>query len=188
MLPLLIGLAALAAPAPPTLDAATRARLDQGEIVLRQAADSSQVTALVHFPGPPARVWDIIADPVHLKASSGAVQTLEVYCDRVRPDGQREQCLGYVIKVAFMEVEYNVIRVYDLDQGVMTWTLDRSRDNDIVDTTGTFTTWPEADGGTLFSYQVNLDSGRSVPEFIARELREASVKKFLTYVQRVSAP
>ena len=98
----------------------------------------------------------------------------------------REQGLSYVVKIAFSVVHYNVLRRYDLAQGCMTWVLDNRRDNDIAATTGTFCTWPIDSGRTLFSYDAQIDTGRSLPGWIQDELTEAGTRRFLAYLQRVA--
>lgn len=180
---LLIGPAA-AAPRP-TVTATEQAALDAGEVVVRPS-EGLTARALVEIAAPPPVVWKIIADPTHLRASSKTVRELTVHQDGVRSDGIREQRLGYVIKVAFTTVRYNVVREYGADGTWMRWTLDDSRENDIVSTEGSFRTWPTADGGTLFAYEVTADSGRSIPSFIREELTESSVKRFLHYLQETA--
>lgn len=179
--------AVLAAPPPlPALDAATWTLLDAGEIVMLPDERGAATRALVKIAAPPERVWDVVSDPAHIRSSTRSVKRLDVHMDTLRPDGVREQRLGYVLKVAFSEVQYNVIRLYDTDAGTMTWTLDDSRDNDILATTGSFTLNATADGGTLFSYEARLDSGHSLPRWIVNELTESSLKRFLVYVQDVA--
>lgn len=188
MLPLLLLAAALAAsPAlRPAVDPATQARLDAGEIVMLAPTATATARALVEIDAAPSRVWQVISDPAHLRASTRTVQTLTVHSDQTGPDGVREQRLGYVIKVGLGHVRYNVIRRYDLAQGRMTFTLDPTRDNDIAATEGLWTLHPTADGGTLFVYEARLDSGRPIPAFIQDELTEQSLKRFLSYVQQVA--
>ncbi len=184
---LLLLLTAFAAPAMPTLDAETRALLAQGEVVVLPAAPGSTAArALVRIDSTPDRVWKILSDPQHLQASSRSVKSLTLYKDEVRPDGKREQRLAYVLKVALSEVRYNVVRVYDIDQGRMTWTLDPDRDNDLVATDGSFTIWKDGDG-ILFGYEATVDSGRNVPQWILDELTQASLKRFMRYVQEAAA-
>lgn len=177
---------AAALAAPPPLDSATQASLDAGGIVMMPADAGATARAMVKIQATPDRVWQVISDPVHIRSSTRSVKQLVVHQDQVRADGKREQHLGYTLKVAFTEVHYNVIRVYDFDAGHMTWTLDDSRDNDIVATDGRFALSPTADGGTLFVYEVRLDSGRKLPSWLQDELTESSLKRFLIYVQDVA--
>jgi len=190
VLVLLLTLAAPAAPplvSRPPVSASDQARLDAGEIVmLPSAADRGGARALVEIAASPTRVWQIVADPVHLQASSRSVRSLQVYRDQTDTAGIREQGLAYVVKVAFSDVHYNVLRRYDLAAGRMTWVLDNDRANDIAATTGTFSTWPTDDGGTLFSYDARVDTGHAMPAWIQDELTEAGLKRFLGYLQRVA--
>ncbi|NOY27162.1 MAG: hypothetical protein GXP62_14940 [Oligoflexia bacterium] len=183
---LMLGAALAASPPPPALDLATQSLLDAGEIVMVSDPGDGATRAMVEIAAPPGRVWEVVSDPDHIRRSTRSVKRLDVHMDTLRVDGIREQRLGYVLKVAFSEVQYNVIRLYDLDASTMTWTLDDSRDNDIVATTGRFTLYPTADGGTLFSYEARLDSGHRLPRWIVNELTESSLKRFLVYVQDVA--
>lgn len=177
---------ATALAAPPTLDPGTQASLDAGQIVMLPPSATATARALVEIDAAPPRVWEVISDPAHLRASTRSVKTLTVHSDQTAADGVREQRLGYVLKVGLSEVRYNVIRRYDLANSKMTWTLDPTRENDIAATDGLWTLHPTADGDTLFVYEARLDSGRAIPAFIQEELTEQSLKRFLSYVQQVA--
>ena len=184
VLPFLFLATALAAA--PTLDPGTQSLLDAGEIVMLSPSATATARAAVEIDASPGRVWQVISDPVHLRASTRSVKTLTVHSDQTGADGVREQKLGYVLKVGLGEVRYNVIRRYDLARNRMTWTLDTTRENDIAATEGLWTLHPTGDGDTLFLYEARLDSGRAIPAFIQDELTEQSLKRFLSYVQQVA--
>lgn len=169
-----------------SVDPALRPALEQGQVLLLPRSGET-VRAMALVPAAPARIWEIVSDPAHLRASSPSVRELMVRQDAPGPDGLRTQRLGYRVKVGLGEVRYNVVRVYDPAKGEMRWSLDPSEQNDIKATDGRFVLRPDESGQTLFQYELRVDTGKPVPGFIQAELSEAGIKSFLQYVQRVAA-
>lgn len=180
----LVLLAAPARGADPGLTAEQRAALDQGEILVVASAGQGMASqAWARIDAEPTAIWDLVSDPEHLRASSGSIKELVVNGERTLADGRVEQRLGYVIQAGFTDIRYSVIRVYDRAANRMSWTLDPAFDSDIQATNGVFTLYPQPDGSTLFRYQIAVDSGRSVPEWIQQHLTTSGIKRFLRYVQ-----
>lgn len=175
---LLLGLALASTP-----DPTTRAALDAGEVVIlpRQAGT---VRAMARVQATPEVIWRIVSDPVHIRASSSTVKELLVHSDGPGTNGLRTQLLGYTVKAGWSEVRYNVIRIYNPAAGEMRWSLDSSRENDILATDGRFALSADPAGGTLFTYELRVELGKTVPAWIQAELTESGIKRFLEYVQQ----
>jgi len=70
------------------------------------------------------------------------------------------------LRILLNKVQYYVIHTYDEKAGTLSWRLDKSKKNDINDTTGSWTIKPYGQNRTLIDYSVTVDSGMPIPKFI----------------------
>lgn len=146
--------------------------LQAGEVVLVEQeykrdseATKGQWIALGIIDAPPEAVWEHMADVESHPEFMPRVDRAEVYLEKENRRGVRE-----VVKVLWKEYVYHVLQEYDRGALRMTWTLDKSKENDIKETRGGWTLRPYEDGKTLAAYQLYVDTGRLVPGPLERWL------------------
>lgn len=143
----------------------------------------AMVTGIIEIGATPEAIWAILVSNDHIVASSGSIKSVTTYHD-VTTDGVRDLRLAFVMKVGWSEIRFHSHRTQHMAEQYMTWELDRSRENDIESTSGSYSTWPaSARGRTRFLYEARIDAGKRVPGWMEEELTESSLKKFLVYVQ-----
>lgn len=70
------------------------------------------------------------------------------------------------VRVAFKSFTYHFIEKHDKEGGVLTWRLDKTKENSIRDTEGSWVVRPHGDGRCIVMYTLSVDSGTSFPKFI----------------------
>jgi len=154
----------------------------QGKVVTRQIGDARSAStvqttneASAIIPYPPAQVWSVVTDfesrPRYVPGAKEA--------HIVRREGNR-LWIDEHLRIFFINVRFTVISTLDPEQGSVTWVLDHSAQNDIADTTGSWTVVPLKDGiETLVRYRTWIDSGRSVPRLAEEFLTKRSLPKIV---------
>jgi ribosome-associated toxin RatA of RatAB toxin-antitoxin module len=130
---------------------------------------SVQTSAII--PRTPAQVWSVLVDfdsrpefTPGLKES----HTRKVEGERVWLDER--------VRVWWINVRYHIIDTLEPDRGVISWVLDKSRDNDIKDSFGSWQLVPLPPGPqTLVRYRAHIDTGQPVPGFIETFLVKRSL-------------
>jgi carbon monoxide dehydrogenase subunit G len=188
LLVLLPSLASAAKPTLPALTADDEAKLAAGKLVLRtaHAADgegSGTITGVIDIDATPAEVWRILLDFEDIPNSSAAVKEATRYRDEAAGAG-RAIDMAYMLKVAWVEIRYHVHHDYFAGEQYLLWNLDRGKSNDIVDTTGSFSTWPGSGGRTRFLYRTAINTGRNIPKWVEEDLSESSLKSYIRYVKK----
>ncbi len=165
--------------------------LMQGKVVTSKREGSrsrggvqSSFEASAIIPYPPAQVWSVVTDFESRPKFVPGAKAVRI----LRSEGNRlwvEQHL----RILLVHVRFVVISTVEPELGSVTWILDRTADNDIADTTGSWTVLPLRDGlETLVRYRTRIDSGRSVPRFVEDFLAKRSLPKIVdgmrTEVQR----
>jgi uncharacterized protein YndB with AHSA1/START domain len=72
--------------------------------------------------------------------------------------------LAFEIKVLFMKLKYSVIRVEDPKKFTVDWSLDKTKESDIKDTSGTWKIEPYGENESLLIYIVKADPGMAMPK------------------------
>jgi hypothetical protein len=191
LLAILILLPSLALAAKPTLPKLTEkeeAKLVEGKLILHTAhasdgEGSGTITGVIDIDATPAAVWKILLDFEDIPNSSAAVKEATRYRDEPAGAGQAID-MAYMLKVAWVEIRYNVHHDYFAGEQYLVWNLDKSKSNDIVDTTGSFSTWPGSNGRTRFLYRTSINTGRSIPKWVEEDLSESSLKSYIKYVKK----
>lgn len=70
------------------------------------------------------------------------------------------------IRVAFKSFTYHFIETHDKEGGVLTWRLDKSKENSIRDTEGSWVVRPHGENRCIVMYTLSVDSGTSFPKFV----------------------
>lgn len=188
LLVLLPSLALAAKPTMPSLSEKDVAKLEDGKLVLRTARSADQegsgtITGIIDIEATPAEVWKILLDFEDIPNSSAAMKEAKRYRDEPAGAG-RAIDMAYMLKVAWMEIRYSVHHDYFASEQYLRWNLDKKKENDIVDTTGSFSTFPGSNGRTRFLYNTSINTGRSIPKWVEEDLSESSLKSYIKYVKK----
>lgn len=136
------------------------------------SADTVAVS-LVHRP--PSEVWAVLTDFEHWPEFMPLLRATHI-------DRREGSKLWVEQKFSVLLYPMRHTTVYDLapDDGRLTWQLDQNAPHDIAASEGHWTL-TAVDGGkaTLIRYQARMSSGRAVPEFVERMLRERSLSQML---------
>jgi len=172
-------------PAFPTLTEKEEARLQAGKLVMTtQVADGSgAVTGIIEIDATPAQIWKILVNFEGLPESTPNIKEVDRYTDK-KEGAKRLIDIGYMLKVAWVEIRYWVHHDYFPEQQYLVWMLDAAKPNEIAATTGSFSTWPgSAPGKTRYLYITSVDTGRSIPDWVEEDLTESSLKKYMKFVK-----
>lgn len=142
------------------------------------AEDNVQSSAIL--PYPPAQVWSVITDAEARSRIIPGVKAVRM----VRQDGNRVW-VAYHLRFFLVNIRYQVINTLDPERGTISWTLDKSAEHDIADTTGAWQVAPLPSGeGTLVRYRAWIDTGHPVPGFLADFFTRRSLPKVLEGLRR----
>lgn len=154
--------------------------LMQGKVVTTTLSDArsaggvqSTNQASVLIPYPPAQVWSVVTDFESRPQYVPGAKSVQI----LRREGNRLWIAEH-LRILLINVRFVVISTVEPEQGSVNWVLDHSAENDIADTTGSWTVVPLQDGQeTLVRYRTSIDSGRSVPRVIEDYLTQRSLPK-----------
>jgi len=182
---------AVAAPAVPSLSQRQVEAVRQGRVVLvtrREPGDEGKanITGVVEIRASHEKVWPLLLDPRHSIASSKAVKRVDVTSDTTS-GAERVMMLSWHLKVALSTWVYHTRRVYHASERTMSWTLDRSKPNDIAWTEGSYSTHDApTPGAVTLVYRSKIDTGKAIPQWLEEDLTESSLKKYMQYVKKVA--
>jgi ribosome-associated toxin RatA of RatAB toxin-antitoxin module len=149
------------------LNPADLAKIESGEIILesRTFQDAQGRTrggglAIGYIKTGKDKIIDTILKYEDYPQFMPHVKSAEVY---TRTDAQVD--VNFKIEVAFVKLSYYLTHKVDRANGVITWTLDKTKKNDIAGTDGFWGLKPYKDG-TIVYYTVSVDTGRAVPKTI----------------------
>lgn len=143
-------------------------RLEQGKVVVfkkgsKDAQGNSlgkgQVMMLVNKPRD--EVLKYIRDHDAWPEFMPHLVKIEEYYKKDNEVGVKE-----TLRILFKKIQYYILQTYDEKAGTLTWRLDKSKKNDIKDTTGSWTIKPYGKDRCLIDYSVVVDSGIPIPKFI----------------------
>ena len=143
-------------------------RLDRGELVVYKKGGKNEDGSsrafgrvLATINRPKDDIWQLlINDEEHLKFQPHLV-SVERYETQEGDAGIKQ-----TVRVAFKSFTYHFIEKHDKEGGVLTWRLDKSKENSIRDTEGSWVVRPHGDGRCIVMYTLAVDSGTSFPKFI----------------------
>jgi uncharacterized protein YndB with AHSA1/START domain len=162
------------------------AAMQRGEVVSSHQDTSAStesenqlIEASAIVPRPPALVWSVITDFDGRPKFMGNVKAAHV----VRTEGNRVW-VSEKLKVWGVNIDYNIIGTLDTPHGVFNWVLDKSKDNDVAESVGSWQLYPLDDGQrTLLQYRSHLDTGRAIPGFIESFLTRRSLPEIVENVR-----
>lgn len=163
--------------------------LTSGEIVTSRADEvqpdrsvRSRLESSAIIAAPVDLVWSVVTD---MEARSKFIPG--VHAKVVRTDGHRLWVRERLHFLAW-NINYQTIDELQPEQGLATWTLDRSMPHDVADTNGSWRVASLAPQMTLVQYRAWIDTGRPVPRFLADFFAKRALPKVVgglrTEVQR----
>jgi len=168
-------------PARTTLTAAEEATLQSGQPVYRQIRLESggRGVAIFDIKASEEKVWSILTAYAKYPQWIDQLKECEVY---KRDSGHL--FVRFKLGMSALGAEYYVDHTFSPDKGMLTWTLDYSRESDLNDSTGYWLVYPSGrDGVTRVEYTVDLRVG-SLPGFIEDMLATKGIKDATTWVKR----
>ena len=183
------GAQAASKPECPVLSDDQRAQIEAGKVVVyasKEDPDSSVATAtgIVEIQGTEAEIFSVLMSEAHSEAASKAMQDCTIVRDEQVASGHRRLTVTYTMKVVTQTIQWTVVRDVYQGQGLLTFEIDPSFDNDISWTAGEYSLYPGSSSDkTLVVYVSNLDSGRRIPQWVEEELTQGSLKKYLKYLK-----
>jgi len=165
------------------------ARIEKGEIISfkkgEKEADGTssakgRVLAIVNRSRDD--VWNLLTNKKEDIHYAPHLANIECYFEEGNRAGYQE-----TVKVAFKTWRYHVIHTRDKDAGVITWELDKSKENSVRDTAGSWMLRARDDGRCIVMYTVSVDSGAFFPKMIENYLFNTDlpniVKAMKSYIE-----
>jgi len=143
------------------------ALLEKGETVMVLQSDTEKggkskgrSVAAILINSTPDTVWATLTDSLRLPDFMPRLRKVEIYDQSDAGIGLR-----YTMKIPFEgELRFHIRQRQDPAAKRLSWVIDRTQQNDINDTEGSWTLLPHTGGKTIALYSVRMDSGKSVPK------------------------
>ena len=171
-------------PRPTKLTKEEVTQIKTGAAVRRQVKgkDGGRGIAIMDVAAQPAKIWATILD---YKAYPEWIEKL----DQTKVYGGSAKS-GYLVTfelgVLGMDIVYYIDHNYFPDKGLLSWTLDYSRESDVDDSTGYWLVYPSPDspGQTRVEYTVDLRLKGWVPGIIENMLAKKGLTMATSWVKR----
>ncbi len=162
------------------------ARLNAGNVVVKTntytAAGgnrAARIKAYCVIKKPLDAVWAVMLDYQKFDEFMPRLAKVEIL-ERTRDTVKVTEA----VSVALRTVTYTLDLKFDHAQRRVSWTLDKSRKNDIADTSGAWEFVRYGRGTTLARYTSSVDSGMFVPRFLEELLVKSGVPEVLSSLRR----
>lgn len=144
------------------------AKLESGKVVQERTGfkdadgrNCAQGRGAVLIEKPPGAIWKhLIANDRYCEFIPHAASAVK-YSENGNEVGWKE-----TVKVVLGKISYHIIQTRDEAAHVLSWRLDKSKENGIHDTRGSWTLIPHGENKTILVYASRIDSGMSVPRFV----------------------
>jgi len=177
-------------PVMPEITAKQQQALDDGKLVFvteKREDGPSIVTGIAEIRVSHERLWSLLLDTAEIRRASKSVRELHTYMDVTGPEGVRIIKLDYLIKSGPIKLRYFVKREVFSSRNYMTWVLDKDKDSDILDTTGSYSTHDASRAGhVLFLYRASIDVGKNVPSWLEDRLASSSLRRYLEHIKEIA--
>lgn len=164
--------------APSGLTARELTRIEKGGVVLKandhpagDGTSSARIKAYCVINRPPDAVWAIMLNYQKFPEFMPRLEKVEVL-----EKTQGTMKVTETVHVPLGVINYTIDLIFRPAQRTVSWTLDKSRQHDIADTSGTWEFLPYSQGRTMLRYSTTVDSGMFVPRF----LEDAMIKQDLS--------
>jgi ribosome-associated toxin RatA of RatAB toxin-antitoxin module len=167
------------------LTATEQAKVEAGEIILEsqtykdeQGRSRGRGLAIGYIKAPKDKIIDTILKYEDYPQFMPRVKATEVY---LRTDTAVN--VKFTIEVVLVKVTYYLTHKVDRAAGIITWTLDKSKPNEIAATDGFWGLKPYKDG-TLVYYSVSADTGRAIPKTIEDYLTKKDLPNIINSIKK----
>jgi ribosome-associated toxin RatA of RatAB toxin-antitoxin module len=167
------------------LSPAELAKVEAGEVILEsqtyqdaQGRTRGRGLAIGFVKADKGRIMDTILGYEAYPQFMPRVKTTAVYG---RTDTQVN--VKFTIEVVMVKVSYHITHQVDRAAGTISWTLDKSRPNEIAATDGFWGLKPHKNG-TLLYYTVAVDTGRSIPKAIEDYLTKKDLPNIVKSIKK----
>ncbi|MEW5852645.1 MAG: SRPBCC family protein [Myxococcota bacterium] len=161
-------------------------RLEAGEPVVRtrmafnaSGGRAGEGRAYIVIDRPPDVVWRFAQDYERFVQSIPRLKkvvVLERALERLR--------VFHLVGLGLRSLRYTLDVTFHPSERMVSWQLDKSRPNDIHDTTGTWRFIPHGPGRTLAVYTISLDTGFPLPPFLEDYITTRDLPQMLRAVKR----
>ena len=90
----------------------------------------------------------------------------------------------FTIKILLSKISYHIIHTYDKGNYKLSYVLDKSKENDIADTSGFWKIEPFEGGKSLIAYTVSVDTGMAVPKAIQDYLTQKDLPNVVSTMKK----
>lgn len=169
-----------------SLDQEQLERLADGKLVrMTIEAEESGGTGIgvIDIAAPPAIVWSKITGFEHYPEWVGPVKFCEVYHQVGDTTNSHVKISGFLYKY-----EYFLVNVFWPETGMMTWTLDYSRESDFDDCVGAWFVEPHPDknGWSRAWFSSDLKLNGPIPGFLMGIIKKKGIKDATRWVKEQS--
>jgi len=172
------------APAARDLTAAELAQVEAGEIILESHKFKNEAgetrgrgLAIGYIKASKDKIMDTLLDYPSYPQFMPRVKKTNVYLNT-----PTQVNVQFELKV-MITIVYHIKHTVNRAAGTITWVLDKSKQNDIKDTTGSWVIKPYKDGCLVY-YSVSLDTGRSVPGWLEDYLTKKDLPNVVNAVKK----
>lgn len=162
------------------------ARLNAGNVVVKADTSTAEggnraagIAAYCVINKPLDAVWAVMLDYQKFDEFMPQLTKVEIL-ERTRDTVKATE----TVSVALRTVTYTLDVKFDHARRRVSWALDKSRKNDIADTSGAWEFVPYGRGATLVRYTTSVDSGMLVPRFLEELLVKNGVPDVLVSLRR----
>ncbi len=155
-------------PPPLELDAAAEELLANGEVhVTQEVWDTGGMTVgVIDVRATPEQTMAAVMDLPARVEDIGSLKSVDVYLQTASPERVGAE---WLLTVFGTNIIFSVLYDVDREAGWCRYSMDKSRENGIESTEGSYQTYAH-NGGTRLVYRGFSESGRYVPGFIKRWL------------------
>ncbi|MFK7931782.1 MAG: hypothetical protein AB8H79_26635 [Myxococcota bacterium] len=173
LLTLAAALCIAAAPPSPTLTDSEQGKFDKGQVVVRHAPSDSGggVTAIAKVQAPPSVVLDEVMNLKARPSESSTLSSVEIYRKDAAPD---RTGATFTVTVMGSNTVFSILYDCHRSKGYCTYTLDPTRENDLVSVVGHYLVVPEGTG-TRLVYSSQAETGKSMPNWVRRWIAGSSL-------------
>lgn len=154
--------------APAELTAREVDRLDAGEVVVKDeryttvgGTRAAKIRAYCVINKPPEAAWVVMLDYHKFDEFIPRLEKVQVL-ERTKDTMKVTE----IVSAVFRTVRYTLNLEFQRAQRIVRWTLDKSREHDIADTSGAWEFLPDGPGKTIVRYTITVNAGTFLPKFV----------------------
>jgi len=162
------------------------AQLEAGKVVMAshktknaEGKSKAQGYALILIKRPFDPIWDQLTHNEQWPEFFPNLASSEKYMDEGNTVGLYE-----CVKAFFMKFRYHAIHVRDKANGTIRFNLDRTKENDVKDTNGSWTVRRHGDNACIAIYSVSVDSGMALPGKIEDFFQNQSLRNVVKALKK----